>query len=358
MTSSTLERVLERQVFQNTIEDYLVALATILLAILLIRFGVFSLIRGLKRWSQTQDWHMDPSLIRLIENPLVNLLYVAAVYLSLQGLSFYPSLRRAYEFLGLGAITFLSVKLLISLIEYLIDTNYSNDRIQLFYPTMRTVIWGFGGLFLISNLGFNITSLIASLGIGGIAIALAAKGILEDLFSYYSILLDRPFELEDLITIDQFTGKVKYIGIKTTRLESIDGEQLIFSNSYLIGSKIRNFKRMEKRRVLFRLGLEYQTEFELLAQIPTEIQGIMAQIDGIEFDGAYFCNYGNSSLDFEIVYFVLSADYKFYMDRHQQVNLGIKQRFAKLGIEFAYPSRTLYINSSIPHQYRDAALPL
>jgi small-conductance mechanosensitive channel len=184
------------------------------------------------------------------------------------------------------------------------------------------------------------------LGIGGVAVALAAQVILKDVFSYFSIIFDRPFKIGDFIIVGEYMGTIEYIGIKTTRLRSLGGEMLIFSNSDLTDSRLRNYKLMDKRRVSFKLGLVYQTSTEQLKKVPGIIEGIIKSVKDTIFDRAHFLNYGDFSLVFEIVYYVVGADYNKYMDIQQEINFAIKGEFEKRGIEFAFPTQTLYVNKS------------
>jgi small-conductance mechanosensitive channel len=182
------------------------------------------------------------------------------------------------------------------------------------------------------------------LGIGGVAIALASQGVLQDLFSYFSILLDRPFELKDFIVVGDYLGTVEYVGIKTTRLKSISGEEIIIANTDLTGFRIRNFKRMRQRRIVFNFGLVYDTSTEQLAQVPALVEKIINNTENALCDRAHFAGYGDFSLDFEVVYFINSNDYKIYMDAQQEINLKIKSEFAKHHLEFAYPTQVNYFN--------------
>jgi small-conductance mechanosensitive channel len=208
----------------------------------------------------------------------------------------------------------------------------------------RVAIWTIVLLAILDNLGVNITTLIAGLGVGGIAVALAAQNILSDLFASLSIVLDKPFVVGDFLIMGEFLGTVERVGIKTTRLRSLSGEQLVFSNNDLLNSRIRNYGRMQERRVVFALGVTYQTSAETLKRIPDIIRkAVEAQAD-IRFDRAHFQKYGAFSLDFEVVYHVLSADYNQYMDIQQAINLQIFSNFEAEGIEFAYPTQTLYVN--------------
>jgi small-conductance mechanosensitive channel len=201
-------------------------------------------------------------------------------------------------------------------------------------------------LLVLDNIpGVEITALVASLGIGGIAVALALQNILGDLFASLSIVLDKPFVVGDFIIVDSFLGTVENIGLKTTRIRSLSGEQLVFSNNDLLKSRIRNYKRMQERRVLFSFGVVYQTTADKLESIPGVIRSIIEGQSDTRFDRAHFQGYGDFALNFEVVYYVLSSDYNVYMDIQQAINLKIYRRFQASGIEFAYPTRTLYMNT-------------
>jgi small-conductance mechanosensitive channel len=207
----------------------------------------------------------------------------------------------------------------------------------------RLVLWSVLVLLGLHNLGVNVTALIAGLGIGGIAVALAVQNILGDLFSSVAIVLDRPFELGDFVIIDDTLGTVEHIGLKTTRIRSLSGEQIVVGNSRLLESRIRNYKRMAERRIVFSLGVTYETPHDLVARIPAIIREIIEARDGVRFDRAHFQKYGDFALVFEAVYYVLSPDYNRYMDTQQAINLDVLQRFQREGIAFAYPTQTLLV---------------
>jgi small-conductance mechanosensitive channel len=209
----------------------------------------------------------------------------------------------------------------------------------------RLVLWVVVLLLVLDNLGVDVTALIAGLGIGGIAVALAVQNIFGDLFASLSIVLDKPFTVGDFLIIDDFLGSVEYVGLKTTRIRSLSGEQLIFSNADLLGSRIRNYGRMFERRVVFTLGVTYQTPHDKLARIPAIIREAIEEQDKVRFDRSHFKVYGDFSLNFETVYYVLAPDYNLYMDIQQAINLRIHERFEQEGIEFAYPTQTLFVSS-------------
>jgi len=212
----------------------------------------------------------------------------------------------------------------------------------------RLVLWTVVMLVALDNLGINITALIAGLGVGGIAVALAVQNILGDLFASLSIVLDKPFVVGDFIIVGELVGTVEYIGLKTTRLRSLSGEQLVFSNSDLLNSRIRNFKRMQQRRIVFEFGVVYQTPPEQVEEIPGIVREIITGREDARFDRAHFKQFGDFSLDFEVVYNVLSSDFGVYMDIQQHINLELYRRFQERGIEFAYPTQTVYLERPEP----------
>ncbi|MFQ5775564.1 MAG: mechanosensitive ion channel family protein [Kiloniellaceae bacterium] len=221
-------------------------------------------------------------------------------------------------------------------------------------PTLKTTfgavrflgqlaIWSFALLLALDNLGVDITALVAGLGIGGIAVAFALQSILNDLFASVSIILDKPFEAGDFIIVGDLLGTVERIGVKTTRLRSLSGEQIVLSNNDLLQSRIRNYKRMNERRVVFSVGVTYETPAEKLAAIPAMLREAVEAQPFTRFDRAHFKQFGDFALVFEIVYYMLMPDYNLMMDAQQAINLTIFGRFAEEGIEFAYPTQTIHL---------------
>ena len=219
---------------------------------------------------------------------------------------------------------------------------------------LRLIAWTVLALLSLDNLGVDITALVAGLGIGGIAVALAVQNVLGDVFASLSIVLDRPFQAGDFIVVGDLMGTVERVGVKTTRVRALSGEQLVFSNADLLSARIRNFKRMHERRVTFTIGVVYQTSRALLERIPQILREVVEAQDGVRFDRAHFKTYGAFSLDFETVYYVLEPDYNRFMDLQQAINLEIFDRFAAEGLEFAYPTQTITLHGG--QQLADAAL--
>jgi len=207
----------------------------------------------------------------------------------------------------------------------------------------RVLIWAMVLLLTLENLGVDITALVAGLGIGGIAVALAMQNVLGDLLASLSITLDQPFVLGDFVILGEHMGTVEYIGIKSTRLRSLTGEQIVMSNADMLSSRLRNFGRMVERRVVFSLGVTYETPRDKLREIPALLRRIVEEQPDVRFDRAHFAKYGAYSLDFEIVYHVLSADFGRYMDAQQDINFRIHEAFESLGVDFAFPTQTLLV---------------
>lgn len=207
----------------------------------------------------------------------------------------------------------------------------------------RLVLWVIIFLMALDLFGVDITALITGLGIAGVAVALAVQNILGDLLASLSIVLDKPFQVGDFIVVDTFQGTVEEVGLKTTRLRSISGEQLIMSNGDLLKARVRNYKRMTERRIVFTFGVEYGTPPEVLEQVVTATREIIEGIEGARYDRGHFFRFGASSLDFEFVYWVTVPDYLAYMDVQQRLNLELMRRLDALGVAFAFPSQTIYL---------------
>ncbi|UCD35240.1 MAG: mechanosensitive ion channel [Nitrospiraceae bacterium] len=331
--------------------DYIASLAIVAAGMLAFSIVRRIVLHRLRKWSEKTASSIDDFIVRTIEVKIVPIFYLAVFYLALKSLALPAALDRTINVGGAILLTFFVVRLVAAIVSYAIE-NYSQKKAPAaagrhgftgIATIVRVIIWGIGIAFLLDNLGFKISTVLAGLGIGGIAVALAAQTVLGDLFSYFVIFFDRPFEIGDFIIAGDYMGTIEYIGIKTTRVRSLGGEQLVFSNTDLTNSRIRNYKRMERRRVVFRLGVIYQTALKELKEVPGIIKAAIEGVQDTVFDRAHFASYGDSSLDFEAVYYVLSSDYNKYMDTQQEINFRIKDEFEKRAIEFAYPTQTLFI---------------
>ena len=346
-----LTDTLQTTVLNNRILDYIIFIAAFLASIVGVRLIKSIILNRLKAWSEKTLTTIDDFLVGIFEKKLIPILYFGGFYLSFHSLTLADSISRTVDIAGIVFLTIFGLRLIMALINYTLEAYWIKKEVNTsrqkslkgVITIVKVVVWGIGITFLLDNMGFKISAVVAGLGIGGIAVALAAQTVLGDLFSYFIIFIDRPFEIGDFIIIDSYMGNIEYIGIKTTRVRSLGGEQLIFSNSDLTNSRIRNYKKMEKRRVLFSLGVTYQTTSEQLKEIPVIIKKCIDNVAGAKLDRAHFASYGDFSLNFEVVYYVMSADYGKYMDIQQEINLVIKDEFEKRSIEFAYPTQSLFI---------------
>ena len=214
--------------------------------------------------------------------------------------------------------------------------------------SMRLVVWTMVVLSILNHLHFDVTALVTGLGIGGVAIALAVQNILGDLFASLSIILDKPFVVGDFIVVGDCLGTVEHIGLKTTRVRSLSGELIVCSNAELLKNRIHNYKHLYRRRVVFTIGVTFQTSAEKLEAIPVILRKAVESQQHTHFDRAHFKEYGAFSLVFETVYFVAGAEFNLYMDIQQAINLYVFRRFGREGIELAYPTTTLHVKDLQP----------
>ncbi|MDD5422510.1 MAG: mechanosensitive ion channel family protein [Candidatus Omnitrophica bacterium] len=346
--------IMERVFFGNRVFDYIVALSALAVSLLFVRVVIRFFIKRLKKLAERTATTIDDFLIKALEKIALPALYVSCFYVSAKILKLPSGADALINALEMIIITFFAARIVVMLAGWGINIYLAKNKQD---PTVvrsfegllwvvKYLIWVLAVIILLDNLGYKVSTLIAGLGIGGIAVAIAAQALLKDFFSYFSIVFDRPFKIGDFIIIGDFMGTVEYIGIKTTRIRSLGGEQVIFSNTDLTDSRVRNYRLMEKRRVFFRIGVTYQASLGQLKEIPKNIENIIKNTKEAAFDRAHFFSYGDFSLIFEVVYFVLDADYNKYMDIQQEINFAIKEAFEKRGIEFAYPTQTLYVNKT------------
>lgn len=349
-----MKSLLSLTIFHNRILDYLVALLIFMcgLAVILLLKRIF--LRRLNRWVQGTTTRFADFLLTAINNKLLPLLYFGVFYLGAKTLTLHPFLNRGLNYLGMILLTFFGIRFLLLVVSFAIDNYWltkekdtaKRNAVSMVIIIGKALIWGLAVIVLLDNFGIKISGLLTGLGIGGIAVALAAQTVLGDLFGYFTIFFDRPFEVGDYISVEDYRGTVEHIGVKTTRIRSITGEQLIFANTDLIGSRVRNYKRMERRRNNLTLQVSYQTSLERLREIPVIIKSVIEEEEGTLFDRAHFASFGDYGLIFEAVYYILSSDYQKYMDIQQSVNLRIKEEFEERGIEFAYPTQRVFVDQT------------
>jgi small-conductance mechanosensitive channel len=308
------------------------------------------IINKLKSITEKTKNNFDDLLVTFFEKTLFPVLYYGVFYIAIIQLNLNEGLLKIVHSAGVIFLSVQVTRFFYAVLEYIIYEKWSSSD-KPFKATgvmtfIKILFWCLCSLFILDNLGFNISTVIAGLGVGGVAIALASQNILNDLFNHFVIFFDKPFEIGDFIIVGEHAGTIKHIGIKTTRISSISGEEIVFSNSDLTGSRVKNYKKMEKRRVVFEIGVVYGTSKENLIIIPEIIKNIIEKIENVEFSRSHFKKFADFSLNFETVYFVLGNDYTIYMDIQQKINNEIYEEFETRGIEFAYPTQTLFINKS------------
>ena len=344
---------LDQTYYHNTTREWIYAGLTVIFVFLILLASKAILSRQINRISLKTATEWDDLASGLFNKIKLFVLVVISIYAGARLLTLPDSMT---HFINkcVGIVLLFQVGILVSEVIRFWLTTYRKQKIEDHADTVTTVtsvgfmvkilLWLVLLLIALDNLGVNVSALIAGLGVGGIAVALAVQNILGDLFASFTIVLDKPFVIGDFIIVDNFLGTIEHIGLKTTRVRSLSGEQLIFSNSDLLKTRIRNFKRMYERRVVFSVGVIYQTTHPKLTKIPNIIKNIIEKQEKARFDRAHFKEYGSYALNFEIVYWIEDPDYNVYMDIHQAINLEIFQQFQREGIEFAYPSQSIFIN--------------
>lgn len=341
------------QIWNNPPSHWLLATIFSVIVGLLARFLIRTGIRRIEKLSERTDTKLDDILVAVLRRTKTWFLILFSLYAGLGILDLgdfdqiLDKIMVAVTLIQAGTwTTVLVLELLANWHQGRPDRHSIATAVIAMRFVARILIWTIIGLLMLDNLGIKVVSLLAGLGVGGIAIALAVQRVLGDVLASVSIVLDRPFEIGDAIVVGDMTGTVEHIGLKTTRLRSATGEQLVFSNADLLDSRIRNMKRMTERRNLLLLGVTYQTTAEQLALVPAMLQEIVSFHEELRFDRAHLKNMGDFAIQFELVYWTKSPDYLLHMDMQQKVLLEIVQRFEKQNIHFAYPTQTIHLNAA------------
>jgi len=305
-------------------------------------------VKKLRKLTKKTKTNWDDLLIKNIQS--VNWLFYIflAGWLACAFVQIHSKVEKIFFILFLLTLGYYLAKLFLSIWRYFLSALQEKGKIDL---TMKNLLFQIGKwilivivlLLVLQNLGVQVSTLLAGLGIGGLAVAIALQNILSDLFSYFAIHFDKPFEIGDFIVFGSEKGTVEKIGLKSTRIRATTGEELVVSNRELTEKKIHNFKRMTERRITFTFGVIYETPTQKLKKIPEIIKEIFEKIEMTRLERVHFKSFGDFSLDFEVVYYVLSPDYLTYLDIQQKVNLALKERFEKEKIEFAYPAQTIFL---------------
>lgn len=346
-------QILNINIGGNLGREYLLFFGIFIALIVILKIFKSYIIGYLKKLSKKSKTEIDDTIIEFINGIDWKFFVFISVYIASRTLTLPEFIRKLLNYLLLIAAVYYGVKFLHRLIDYFakkeIDKRLKEEKdedttlITTLGKIVKISIWIIAFLLILSNLGFNITSLIAGLGIGGIAIAFALQNILEDLFSSFTIYFDKPFRKGDFIIIGQDMGIVKHIGIKSTRIQTLQGQELVVSNKELTSARINNYKKMERRRIVFAIGVEYSTSVKKLKLIGQIVRNVFKKIKLTQLDRVHFKEFGPFSLNFELVYYLDTNDYNKYMDTQEIINLAIKRQFEKHGIVMAFPTQTIYV---------------
>lgn len=342
--------IFTRVVLGNTIEQYLLVFGVLLGSLVTLKIFREIVLHNLEKFSKRSETRIDDAAIRIIRSIHPPFYFFLALYFSLRVLALSELVRDVlFGILLIWAVyqaTFATQVLIDYIFKKFIrkeDEKSAQASLGALKMVVKGALWVIGILLVLQNLGLNITSVIAGLGIGGIAVALAAQNILSDLFSSFAIIFDKPFQPGDFIVVGEHSGTVKKIGIKTTRIKSLSGEEIVISNKELTSARVQNYRHMRERRIAFKIGVTYGTSSDLLKNTPQIIERIVKSVENTRFDRVHFVSFGASSLEFEVVYFVTTKEFRAYRDAHQEILLKIKQEFEKKKIVFAYPTQTVYL---------------
>lgn len=337
--------------FGNEITQYIYGFFLFLLIYFGLKIFHGHILKKIEKFSLRTKTDLDDMFVAVIEKIRPSFYLYIAFYFSIKSIIVAPIIQSIINVILILFVVYQVMIVLHILVDYILRKKISKEgdedtisgAVDMIGKIIKFALWIFAILLVLSNLGINVTSLIAGLGIGGVAIALALQNILGDLFSSFAIYFDKPFKVGDFIVVYDRSGVVEKIGIKTTRIKALQGEEIVISNKDLVSAKIQNFKKMKERRVVFSFGVAYETPTEIVRQIPSMINEIIGSVSGARFDRSHFYKFDDSALSFETIYYVESSDYNTYMDINQEIHLKTKELFDEKSISIAYPTRTIYM---------------
>lgn len=309
--------------------------------------------RYFSRWAEKTKTKLDDEILKNIKKPIYFIVILIGSYYALSNFSFVDQYSTELAFIFTIAeillVTFTITRVVNVIIAWYAEKQAMKKRMSehilfVFKKIINAFIFIIAFLIILAVLDINLTGIAVGMGVAGIAVAFALQNVLSDVFSAFSIYFDRPFEIGDFIIVGEYAGTVTKIGMKSTRVKLLQGEELVLSNRELTSVSVRNFKKMKKRRIVFHFGVTYDTPLKKLKKIPEMVKKIIDGVELADVDRVHFREYGDFSLDFEVVYYMKIGDYVKYMDTQQEINFAIKDAFEKEGIEMAFPTQTIFLN--------------
>ena len=351
LTEIIAAETLNKTILANTVREYIIALAVFIAGLIAFKILQWIILNRLRSLSKRTETDIDDTFVNIVRSVRPPFYTFVAFYVALQFLTLHTIVQTVVDIVLLVWVVYLLIQAVQKIIDFALKQKieYGPDGaeegvVRFLSGLAKWVLWAIGSLLVLSNLGVNVTSLIAGLGIGGVAIAFALQNILSDLFSSFTIYFDKPFVVGDIIKVGDFVGEVKKIGIKTTRVQELRGEQVVFSNNQLTSDVIQNFDRIEDRRAIFTIGLTYDTPQEKLKKVPQIVKDLVNDKELTEFDRTHFIGFGDSALEFEIAFHVAcGSNYGKYLDVQEEVNFAIRRRLEEEGISMAFPTQTINV---------------
>jgi small-conductance mechanosensitive channel len=349
------EKVLNYIFLNNTVLEYLIAVGIFFAVLIALKVFKMVLLAKIKKMAKGTETKFDDLMVDVVDSVGWSFYFFFALFFALKFISVPEIISQISYYVLFLVGVYYAVKGFQELIEYgfgkiikkrkeVNEGEFDPTIIIVLKKISKIALWGVAVVIFLQNLGYDITALVAGLGIGGLAIAFALQNILGDIFSSFTIYFDKPFQVGDFIIIGNDMGVVEKIGIKSTRIRTLQGQELVVSNQELTSTRINNYKKMQKRRIVFGFGVIYDTPVAKIKKIPQIIKEIAGNMELVDLDRVHFNKFGDFSLNFEVVYYLGTSEYNTYMDVQQEMNLAIKEAFEKEGIEFAYPTQTVYLN--------------
>ncbi len=343
-----IQTILEMSLGGNTLAEWAIAIGVFLVIFVALQLARVLLVKRLHALAKKSAFKFDDVLSGFFNSLKTPVFILVALFVAIRGVEIPESLQLILEVAWVVVIVAQVVRLLeeitVMLLERQFHSKHSNAPLPaVFRIAIRILLWSVGLLLILSNIGVDITSLVAGLGIGGLAVSLALQNILTDMFSSFSIAVDRPFEVGDFIIVGDHKGTVKHIGLKTTRITALEGEEVVISNTELTTARVQNYKKMQKRRIEFTFGCSYDAKPSQMKQIAKDVAALIDAHELAEIDRVNFKEFGNSELVFEAVYYLLTNAYNKYMETQEDINVQIMEYFEQNGLEMAFPTQTLYI---------------
>lgn len=350
-----MDQWLNQIYWNNAISSWLICIGIIVAGFIILRILKRVVLKRLKQYFKKTKTNADDFALKLTESSILPLCYAGLVYFGTSTLTLHPYVEKLLHVAIIVVLVYFVVRIFISFISFFLERYLekqnrpqAKEGLRGVMIMIKVTLWIFGIVFLLGNLGYDIKTLLAGLGIGGVAIALAAQSILSDVFAYLAILFDRPFDVGEFLIIGEELGTVTRIGVKTTRIQSLWGEELSYSNKNMLNTWIHNYSRMERRRAVFGLYVSYDTPADKLEQIPEEVKKIINAQDKVLLDRVHFFEFRDYCIYFEAVYYSLEPGYTEYRDKQQNINLAVYRRFEEMDVKFAY-STDRYISFKNDH---------